>query len=354
MENGELKMENGEWKMENLYNQRKSIRLKGYDYSLAGLYFVTICTQNRAYLFGNIQNAQMILNDSGNMISKWYYELENKFPNIHCHQIIIMPNHIHFIVQITYENNDIQSGEQNDIQTGEHIGSPLHQNQSENPPTAVGANLRVRPSMRVCPDNAGEHIGSPLQNHIFRVCPENDINNPPVGADLRVCPDNDNMGENSNNNSGEHTDIQSNEHNNPPATVRADLRVCPQLITGEHIGSPLQNHIFRVCPENDINNPPVGADLRVCPSMRVCPQLITGEHIGSPLHVVIQWFKTMTTNHYIRGVKQQNWQPFNGKLWQRNYWEHIIRNENSYQNISEYIKNNPQNWENDTLFTIEN
>ena len=71
----------------------------------------------------------------------------------------------------------------------------------------------------------------------------------------------------------------------------------------------------------------VGADLRVCPDTNndhINP--IEGEHAGSPLHRVVQWFKTITTNEYIRGVKTLGWQPFNGKLWQRNYYEHIIRN----------------------------
>ncbi len=77
-----------------------------------------------------------------------------------------------------------------------------------------------------------------------------------------------------------------------------------------------------------------------------------GEHIGSPLHSVVQWFKTMTTNDYIRNVKSNNWQRFDEKLWQRNYWEHIIRNEKSHLKISEYIKNNPQNWEEDSLNKI--
>ncbi|MCO5260659.1 MAG: hypothetical protein M9916_10990 [Crocinitomicaceae bacterium] len=55
----------------------------------------------------------------------------------------------------------------------------------------------------------------------------------------------------------------------------------------------------------------------------------------------------MSTNEYIRGVKNLGWEPFNGKLWQRNYWEHIIRNEQSYHRISEYIINNPTKWIND-------
>src|SRR5690606_2236894 len=82
------------------YN-RRSIRLKGYDYSRAGLYFITICCQNRTCFFGEITNQQMNLNEAGQMVEKWYYELENKFPDIRCHEMIVMPNHFHCIVEIT-------------------------------------------------------------------------------------------------------------------------------------------------------------------------------------------------------------------------------------------------------------
>jgi putative transposase len=172
-------------------HHRRSIRLKNYDYSQKGFYFVTICIQNREHLLGEIRNQEMMLNDAGRMIHKWYNELENKFTDIKCHEMITMPNHFHCIIE-----NAI-----------------------------VG-----------------------------------------VGADLRVCPNN----------------------------------------TGEHI---------------------------------------EGEHIGSPLHRVVQWFKTMTTNEYIRGVKQNGWQRFNKKLWQRNYWEYIVRNNNEFNRISQYIINNPKKWE---------
>jgi hypothetical protein len=72
-----------------------------------------------------------------------------------------------------------------------------------------------------------------------------------------------------------------------------------------------------------------------------------GEHTGSPLQRVVQWFKTMTTNAYIRGVKENQWPPFPGKLWQRNYYEHIIRNEKELMRTREYIENNPPKWESD-------
>lgn len=62
---------------------------------------------------------------------------------------------------------------------------------------------------------------------------------------------------------------------------------------------------------------------------------------------VVHRFKTMTTKRYIDGVKNKHWPPFNGKLWQRNYYEHIIRNEQSLEEIREYIVNNPSNWGND-------
>ncbi len=55
---------------------------------------------------------------------------------------------------------------------------------------------------------------------------------------------------------------------------------------------------------------------------------------------MMQWFKTMSTNEYIRNVNNNNWTPFNKKLGQRNYYEHIIRDEKSYLNISEYIRTN--------------
>ncbi|MBW8331663.1 MAG: hypothetical protein K0M40_06575 [Prolixibacteraceae bacterium] len=58
----------------------------------------------------------------------------------------------------------------------------------------------------------------------------------------------------------------------------------------------------------------------------------------------------MSTNEYIRGVKTLDWPRFDKKLWQRDYWEHIIRDEQSYQNIANYIINNPSKWKNDQFF----
>ncbi|MEP6647474.1 MAG: hypothetical protein ABJC12_10310 [Saprospiraceae bacterium] len=76
---------------------------------------------------------------------------------------------------------------------------------------------------------------------------------------------------------------------------------------------------------------------------------IPGEHIGSPLHRVMQWFGTMTTNEYIRGVKTFAWERFEKKFWQRGYWEHIIRNRSEHVRITNYILNNPKKWNSDTF-----
>jgi len=58
----------------------------------------------------------------------------------------------------------------------------------------------------------------------------------------------------------------------------------------------------------------------------------------------------MTTNEYLRGVKTSGWAPFQGRLWQRNYYEHVIRDEESLNRIREYILNNPAQW----AFDLEN
>lgn len=176
-------------------HHRRSIRLKGYNYAQAGLYFVTICTHNRECLFGEIDANLLQPNHAGIMIRKWWLELENKFTSIQLHEFIVMPNHVHGIIQI----------------------------------------------------------------------------------------------------------------------VEADLCVCPE-------------------PNNAIDSETAGA------------------HTGAPLHTMVQWFKTMTTNDYIQQVKSHDWKRFDGKLWQRNYHEHIIRNEASYLKIAEYIQTNPQKWLDDLYF----
>ena len=85
--------------------QRKRNRLKYYDYSQVGWYFVTVCTQNRYHHFGKIKNEKMILNEIGKIAEKYWIEIPKHFPNIELDEYIIMPNHIHGIIIIDPDNN---------------------------------------------------------------------------------------------------------------------------------------------------------------------------------------------------------------------------------------------------------
>lgn len=181
--------------------RRRSIRLRHYDYSQAGLYFVTICTHERKPLFGKVVDGMMMLNPSGAMMQIWWQKLPGKFATCRMHEFVIMPNHMHGIIEIVNDS---------------------------------------------------------------------------VGADPCVCP----------------------------------------LSAGR---------THRCAPTNSVAN-------------------------SVPLSQTVQWFKTMTTNAYLRGIKQDDWQPFMGRLWQRNYHEHIIRTHESYLTIAEYIQTNPLRWLEDTYW----
>ncbi len=87
-------------------HHRRSIRLKGYDYSQPGAYFITICTKNRKCLFGNIINGKMILNDAGHIAQNCWLEIPNHYSNVILDEFVIMPNHIHGIIIINVGANN--------------------------------------------------------------------------------------------------------------------------------------------------------------------------------------------------------------------------------------------------------
>jgi REP element-mobilizing transposase RayT len=207
-------------------HKRKSIRLKGYDYSQEGLYFITLCCQNRECLFGQIHNGSMILNDAGKMIENEWLNLENRFPNIELHEFIVMPNHFHGILKI--------------------VGAALVAAQSTQSTLVAAQSTPVRAAL---------------------------------------------------------VDAQS-------TLAVAQNEMETQTIEGQPQG--------------------------------IAPTKTIGDMMGA--------FKSITTVEYIRGVKNLGWKPFDGKIWQRNYYEHIIRNEQSYQNISNYIINNPAKWQDDKFY----
>jgi len=85
-------------------NHRRSIRLKHYDYSLSGAYFVTICTWNRECLFGEIKNRTMHKNEFGEIVSDEWKRTEDLRPYVKLDLSIIMPNHLHGILIINDDN----------------------------------------------------------------------------------------------------------------------------------------------------------------------------------------------------------------------------------------------------------
>ena len=200
-------------------HNRRSIRLKGYDYSQAGAYFVTICVQHRKCLFGDVVDGKMILNDAGQMVQTVWDEIPHKYPGVQTNGFVVMPNHIHGIIGL------------------------------------VGAAPCGRP------DDGHPQGGT--------------IGHPRGGA----------MGH-------------------------------PR---GGAMGHP---------QGGAMGHPRGGAPT-----------------VSLSLSDVVQRFKTLTTKRYAEGVCNRGWPLFPGKLWQRNYYEHIIRDENDSNRIREYIADNPSKWE---------
>jgi REP element-mobilizing transposase RayT len=105
-------------------HHRRSIRIQGYDYSQAGAYFITVCIHKKECLLGSIENAQMVLNEYGQMVyDEWFRssEIRNEI-ELFEGEFIIMPNHIHGIVWIVQNNENV---EPNDNFVGVNSRSPL-------------------------------------------------------------------------------------------------------------------------------------------------------------------------------------------------------------------------------------
>ena len=85
------------------YPQRKPNRLREYDYSSAGYYFVTVCLKNSKKYFGNIENGNMILSSAGSITKKYWMNIPNHYNSIQLDEFVIMPNHLHGIIIIEDE-----------------------------------------------------------------------------------------------------------------------------------------------------------------------------------------------------------------------------------------------------------
>jgi len=105
-----------------IYRQRKANRLKNYDYSSSGVYFVTICSKNRIEYFGTIVNKKMILNKIGGIVKECWEGIPKHFKDIILDKFVIMPNHVHGILII----NNVENRHACSLQ---HVCSLRRQNQ---------------------------------------------------------------------------------------------------------------------------------------------------------------------------------------------------------------------------------
>lgn len=81
-------------------HHRRSLRLKGYDYSQAGAYFITICTHKRACILGDVVDGQIHLHTCGQWVKEQWTKLPDRFPGVMLDEFVIMPNHMHGILHL--------------------------------------------------------------------------------------------------------------------------------------------------------------------------------------------------------------------------------------------------------------
>jgi REP element-mobilizing transposase RayT len=141
--------------------------------------------------------------------------------------------------------------------------------------------------------------------------------------------------------------------NEPGRMVETVWRELPQHYPGVEVDTlvVMPNHVHGIIMLVGAGPGPtslpdvVGAGPRACPDPGQ-PQGVAPTGMMS-LPDVVHRFKSLTTARYRRGVLQDRWLPFPGRLWQRNYYEHVIRNEEELDAIRQYIADNPLRWAED-------
>jgi len=135
---------------------------------------------------------------------------------------------------------------------------------------------------------------------------------------------------------------QNRKHLFEIESVGNDQRVVPQ----KNSTNPLQNQIIHKWIreiKNKFNNIKIDKYV-IMPDHLHFILNITERHAGRSLQDAMRFFKATTTNEYIKGVKSNNLPPFDKKLWQKSYYDHIIRNQKDYNEAWKYIDQNPEKW----------
>lgn len=235
-------------------HHRRSIRLKGYDYSREGAYFITLCTQDRARRFGRVVDKEMRLSAAGRMIHAVWNDLSGFYPGVVTDAFVVMPDHIHGILFLSPKIVDAPDGS---------CDTRVHGTAPHNPRPPINAHVGATP--RGCPG---------LIPHAPGVTPN--------------------------------------------ASFTTDM-----------------NARDVAAPDDSWNARRPGQARGLAPTV-VGPGMSVGD--------VVHRFKSLTTRRYADAVKQSWWPAFNGRLWQRNYFECIIRDTDALDRIRRYIMRNPAAW----------
>ena len=229
-------------------HRRRSIRLRNYDYSQGGVYFVTICTYRRLLMFGDIIDGKMILNEFGEIAERQWQCLKNRFNIGNLSVFQIMPNHIHTIIHTITDNNQRNAvGATLAVALNADSAAPYAEHTAQNADCIVS-----------CADSAAPYAERTAQNA--------DCTARRAGASPA------------------------------PTTVDVDAGTDTTYTVGDIVGA----------------------------------------------------FKSLVYMRCLDLCKSNN--KILGKIWQRNFYEHIIRNHDDYRRIAKYIKNNPVNWKDDCFY----
>ncbi len=116
-----------------------SIRLKNWDYSAKGFYFITIAVKNRENILGNIDNEKMILNEYGYIVKQFWEDLINHYDNIKLDAFVVMPNHFHGIIIIdTPAENTVENTAETIHELSQRQGSLRKQRRQMLIPKIIG------------------------------------------------------------------------------------------------------------------------------------------------------------------------------------------------------------------------
>ncbi len=240
---------------------RRSIRLKGYDYSQPGAYFFTSCALRRMCLFGDLRDNQMQLSRFGVIVQECWRQLPYHYQGVSLDAFIVMPNHVHGIILL---GDSSRSG-------------------------AGESRAGLRPAPTAAPDECSSRRETDAGLSVADVPV---MLTSTVGAGLGPAP--------------------TSQHVENSSTVRTD---CVHAVTA---GSTISVET-------------VGAGLR--------PALPSTANNGPRLFEIIRAFKSFSSRA-INEIRRTPGLP----VWQRNYFERIIRDEDGLRQARGYILNNPQRW----------